>query len=425
MALIGATVIDGSGAPPRRDAVVVVRDGRIEAVTGRAEYRPRRRTTEVDVSGKWIVPGLIDAHAHVAPWALTRYLAWGVTAVRDVHGARDRILALRQRVNSGAVPGPRIYSAGAMIDGRPGTYADAIAVDDAARARQAVDRLAVAGVDFIEVHTRVDPPLLEAILDEAATFKLRVGGHLGLTDALTAARLGIGCIEHLSGVPEAAAADPASLYSAHYRSFWLGWTAFERAWTGLDSASLERVAAELAPRKVALVPTLVLHETFSRLDDSSVTREPELRAVPAAERARWDVPGMVERAGWTASELAAFRSSRPNQDLFVRRFAAAGGLIAAGTDASNQLLVPGFTEHRELELLVKAGLAPAEALLTATRNGAILLRADSIGRIAPGKVADLVVLAADPLADILNTRKILQVMVRGHLVRPDSLRAAW
>ncbi len=424
MALIGATVIDGSGGPPRRDAVVVVQGGRIEEVTGRAEYRPRRRTAEVDVSGKWIVPGLIDAHAHVAPWALTRYLAWGVTTVRDVHGAQDRILALRRRVNSGAVPGPRIYSAGAMLDGRPATYADAIAVDDAARARRAVDRLAVAGVDFVEVHTRVDPPLLQAIVDEAATFKLRVGGHLGLTDALTAARLGVGCIEHLSGIPEAAG-DPAPLYGAHYRSFWLGWTAFERAWAGLDSASLERVAGELSARKVALVPTLVLHETFSRLDDSSVTGEPELRAVPAAERARWDVPGMVERAGLTPSELAAFRSSRPNQDRFVRRFAAAGGLLAAGTDASNQLLVPGFSEHRELELLVKAGLSPAEALLAATRNGALLLRADSIGRIAPGKVADLVVLAADPLADIRNTRKILQVMVRGRLLRPDSLRAAW
>jgi imidazolonepropionase-like amidohydrolase len=134
---------------------------------------------------------------------------------------------------------------------------------------------------------------------------------------------------------------------------------------------------------------------------------------------------MIQRAGWTALVFAQFRKARPRQDLFLRLFVRAGGTIAAGTDASNQLLIPGFSEHREMELLVGAGLTPNEALLAATRNGALLLGADSLGRIAPGKVADLVVLGADPLADIRNTRKVERVMLRGQLMSPDSIRAAW
>ena len=293
VALVGATLFDGSGGPVLPNAVVVVRRGRIESVGTRAGFTLPAKTREVDVTGRWIIPGLIDAHAHVEPWALPRYLAWGVTTVRDVHGALDSVLRLRDRVNLGAVAGPRIYSAGAMIDGLPTTYPDAIGANSPRDARKAVDRLVNAGVDLIKVYTRVDPTLLRAVIDEAGTFNLRVAGHLGLTDAVTAAKEGIGSIEHLSGVPEASMADASSLYAAHYRGFFPGWTAFERSWGGLDSAALARVAKELADRKVTLVPTLVLHETFSRLDDPAVLGDTMLKAVPELAQARWNVADMV------------------------------------------------------------------------------------------------------------------------------------
>jgi imidazolonepropionase-like amidohydrolase len=405
--------------------VIVVRGGRIESVGTRAGFQLPDRTVQVDVAGRWIIPGLIDAHAHVEPWALPRYLAWGVTTVRDLHGNLDSILQLRGEVNRGAIPGPRIYSAGAMIDGLPTTYPDAIGANNARDARRAVDRLVNAGVDLVKVYTRVDPILLKAVIDEAGTFNLRVTGHLGLTDALTAARDGITSIEHLSGVPEACTADASSLYAAHYRGFFPGWTAFERSWAGLDSAALDRVAAELAQRKTLLVPTLVLHETFSRLDDPAVLRDTMLRAVPELQQQRWNVPDMVRRAGWTDQDYPAFRAARPQQDRFLRLFAAAGGRIATGTDASNQLLIPGYSEHRELELLVGAGLSPRDALLAATRNGALILGVDSLGLIAPGKAADLVVLTRDPLADIRNSLAIDRVMSRGALLSADSIRKAW
>jgi imidazolonepropionase-like amidohydrolase len=425
VALVGGTLIDGSGGPALPDAAIVVRRGRIESVGTRAGFTLPARTVEVNVAGRWIIPGLIDAHAHVEPWALPRYLAWGVTTVRDVHGSLDRILRLRGQVNLGAVAGPRIYSVGAMIDGLPTTYPDAIGANSPRDARKAVDRLVNAGVDAVKVYTRVDQALLEAVIDEARTFNLRVSGHLGLTDAVTAAREGIWSIEHLSGVPEASMPDASALMAAHYRGLFSGWTAFERSWAGLDSAALERVATELATRKTILVPTLVLHETFSRLDDPAVLQDTMLRAVPEAAQRRWNVSDMVKRAGWTAEDYPAFRAARPQQDRFLRMFAAAGGRIATGTDASNQLLIPGYSEHRELELLQAAGLTPQDALQAATRNGALLLGVDSLGLIAPGKVADLVVLTRDPLVDIRNALAIDRVMSRGVLLSADSIRKAW
>ena len=358
-------------------------------------------------------------------WAPARYLAWGVTTVRDVHGALNTVVAFRRRTGTELGGSPRVYAAGAMIDGLPTTYPDAIGVNGEDDARKAVDRLVSAGVDFIKVYSHIDPPLLRAILDEARTFNVAVAAHLGMTDAVSAAKSGVASIEHLTGVPEAISSQRSSMLAAHYRGFFSGWTAFERSWGDLDAAALTQTAVRLAAEKITLVPTLILHETLSRLNDPAVRRDSALADVPAEAKQDRDVAGMINRAGWTETEFDAFRRSRPKQDLFVRAFARAGGRIAVGTDAPNQLLVPGYSEHRELELLVQAGLTTREALRAATRNGAVLLGVDSLGLLAPGKVADLVVLTRDPLIDIRNTRAIEAVMIRGRLLDTDSIRATW
>ncbi|HKU59827.1 MAG TPA: amidohydrolase family protein [Gemmatimonadales bacterium] len=428
IALVGATLIDGSGGPVLQNAVVIVRGARIESVGSADGFTLPPRTTRVDVSGHWIIPGLIDGHVHlidpqagVLSWSIPRYLAWGVTTVRDAHGPLKRALSLRDELDRGARIGPRVYAAGAMIDGSPPTYPDAIEVHTPAEARKAVDRLVSDGVDFIKLYTRIDRSLLVPIMDEVRPFNVRVSAHLGLTDARSAVRAGVASIEHMSGIPEAVVADPSGLYAAHARSFFAGWTASERAWVGLDSAALAGLAAELAERRAVVVPTLLLHETLSRLDDSTLLQDSMYLAVPEFERRRWNVTDMAQRAGWSREDFEAFRGARKVQDRFLRDFAARGGIIAAGTDAANQLMVPGYGLHRELELLAGAGLSPNDALLTATRNGALLIGVDSIGVVAPGKVADLVILTRDPLADIGNTRAIERVMSRGRLYAPDSI----
>ncbi len=428
IALVGATLIDGTGGPPLADAAVVIRRGRVESVGAHAAFQLPKRTSEVDLTGRWIIPGLIDAHTHVsqaASWAPSRYLAWGVTTVRDAHGALSTVVAFRRRANSERSQAPRVYAAGAMIDGLPTTYPDAIGVSSDDEARRAVDRLVSSGVDFIKIYTHIDAPLLRAITDEAQTFNVAVAGHLGMADATAATRAGVSSIEHLSGVPEAVSAQRSSLLAAHYRGFFPGWTAFERSWATLDPGAVRQLAARLANEKITLVPTLILHETLSRLNDPALQRDQAMAAVPDAPKRDWDVPGMIARAGWTESDFQAFRESRPMQDLFVRAFVAAGGRIATGTDSPNQLLIPGYSEHRELELLVRAGLSTREALRAATRNAAVLLGVDSLGLLAPGKVADLIVLTKDPLADIRNTQSIEAVMSRGRLIDTDSIRAAW
>jgi len=425
VALIGATVFDGTSSQPQVDQVIIVRNDKIEAIGSRAEADVPRRMRTVDLKGKFIVPGLIDGHVHLQRWTLARFLAAGVTSVRDVHGPFDSIIALREQANLGAITSPRIFSAGAMIDAAPATYSDAFVVGGANEARKAVDRLAVTGVDYVKTYTRITPELMRAIVDEAQTFGLRVTGHLGLIDAVTAGDMGVRSIEHMTGVPEAIVASNAAIFAAHREGFFPGWTAFEKAWAGLDSAAMARVAGRLVADRVIMVPTLVLHETLSRLDDAAIMQDASLRSVPDTEISRWNVPGMVERAGWTAADFSDFRASRPNQDLFVRIYRASGGKVVAGTDAANQMIVPGESLIRELELLVHAGFSNADALFAATRDAALLLGADSLGALVPGRKADLLILDRDPIVDIGNLRSIQQVMVRGHLMSTDSLRSHW
>jgi imidazolonepropionase-like amidohydrolase len=424
IALEGATLIDGAGGAPKEDAVILIRNGHIEAVARVNEIHIPNGAQRIDLVGKTVIPGLIDAHAHAERWTVPRYLAWGVTTVRDLHGANDSAFILKSDLNLGTITGPRMFTAGAMIDGVPPTYSTATGVATAAEARHAVDLRAVAGADYLKIYTKITPALLRALMDEARTLRLPVATHLGKTDALTAARAGVVSLEHMAGVVQAAARNPAFYFRAH-DLFLAGWTTEEQGWTTLDSAALARTARALAQTRVAIVPTLILHEMLSRLDNPILLTRPGMEDVPGDARSVRDVAGLLRRAGWRPRDFDAFRRARARQDQFVREFKRAGGLIAAGSDAANQLLVPGFSLHEEMALLVEAGLTPLEAITAATRHGAQLLHADSLGLVAPGNVADLVVLNANPAQDIAATRNIAWVMTRGRLLRPDSLRAAW
>jgi imidazolonepropionase-like amidohydrolase len=424
VALRGATLIDGSGAAPRRRAAVVVRNGHVEAVDSDTAARIPRGARVINLAGKTVIPGLIDAHAHVERWAVERYLAWGVTAVRDLGAAStDSLIVLKNDLDLGGVLGPRMFTSGAMLDGAPPAHPTATVVRSPAEVRRAVDRLAVVGADAVKIFTGFPPGLLPALHDEAAALRLPVAAHLGMIDALAAARAGVSSIEHMSGVVPAAAPSSAPYLRAHDR-FFAGWAAEERGWATLDSSAVARVARALAASRLAVVPTLVLHDLWDRLDNPTLATRPGMDDVPAATSVR-DVAGLLRQSGWGPEDFSAFRRGRARQDQFVREFVRAGGLVAAGSDAANPLLVPGASLHEELGLLVAAGLTPLQALAAATANAARLLGADSLGRIAPGAVADLVVLDADPADDITATRRIAWVMVRGRIIRPDSLRRTW
>jgi imidazolonepropionase-like amidohydrolase len=423
IALEGATLIDGAGGAPKEDAVILIRNGHIEAVARVNEIRIPKGAQRIDLVGKTIIPGLIDAHGHVERWAVPRYLAWGVTTVRDVHNDSSGY-ALKNELNLGSIVGPRMFTSGPMIDGIPTTYPNATGVATVADVRHAVDQHALAGADYLKIYTRLTPTLLKPLMDEARSLRLPVAAHLGKIDALTAARAGVVSLEHMAGVVQAASRTPAVYVRAHER-FLPGWTTEEKGWATLDSAALRRTARALAETKVAIVPTLIVHEMLSRLDNRVLLTRPGMEDVPDDAESVRSVASLLRRTGWTTRDFQAFRRSRPRQDQFVREFKRAGGVIAAGTDAANQLLIPGFSLHEEMALLVDAGLTPLEAITSATRRGAQVLHADSLGVLSRGKVADLVVLNANPTRDIAATHHIAWVMIRGRIVSPDSLRNAW
>ncbi|HKA58139.1 MAG TPA: amidohydrolase family protein [Gemmatimonadales bacterium] len=423
LALEGATLIDGTGGEPKQDALIIIRNGRIDAVARVNQIPIPSNAERINLVGKTIIPGLVDAHAHVERWAVGRYLVWGVTTVRDLHSQTDSAIQLRNELNLGSILGPRMFVAGAMIDGVPPTYPGASGVATADQARRAVDQRAVAGVDYVKIYTKITPDLLSPLLDEAGKLRLPVAAHLGKTDALTAARAGVVSIEHMAGVVQAATGDPT--YINAHNGFLEGWTAEEKGWAGLDSSAVARIARALADTKVTVVPTLVVHDMLSRLDNPILLSRPGMEDVPENAESVRSVPSLLRRTGWNANDFAAFRRSRRRQNQFVREFRQAGGAIAAGSDASNQLLIPGYSLHEEMTFLVQAGLSPLEAITAATRRGAQLLRADSLGMLAPGKVADLVVLNGNPTRNIAATRSIALVITRGRVIRPDSLRATW
>ena len=408
-ALVGATVIDVVTGRSIPDAVLLVHDGRIISIGERATLPVPRGATELDLTGRWIIPGLVDVHTHLQDWGFARALHWGVTTVRDLHGTLP--------VTGPPAPAPRLYSAGVILDGPDGIWPGSLKVATPEDVEIALDSLVASGARWVKVYLGITPELLDLVIAGARARRLPVAAHLGLTDAITAMRLGVASIEHLSGIPEAAG-DSLLVHAAYRRGFAAGVTAFGTAWLVADTARLMQVARDLAASGVTLVPTLTMHETLAHLDDPAMLGRQDLLEAPDSVRSTWDAAAVMRTLGWDPATLADLRAARRVQDAFVLEFARANGRLATGSDAANPFVVPGLAVHQEMELLVAAGLSPLAALRASTIGGADLLRADALGRLRVNALADLVVLSADPLRDIRNTRRIERVMLDGAWIRP-------
>ncbi|HEX6106617.1 MAG TPA: amidohydrolase family protein [Gemmatimonadales bacterium] len=428
LALEHVTVLDVLDGERRRDLTILVEGTRIVAVAPSSRAEVPAGTRAVDGSGWYVIPGLWDAHVHSAwntAWHFPLLVAHGITGVRNMHTSVDTALeltrAVARRVASGELLGPRFLANGPIVDGDPSVQDGSVTARTPAEGRAIVDSLARAGADFIKVYSNLSREVYLAIAAQARLRGIPLDGHVPFqVRSAEAAAAGQRTSEHLFGLQMGCSRVADSLRAEHARLMAPGTPLppeqVEDVFFGLiHAASATRNADTCAEtiqayrrHGVAVVPTLAALAAFS--DPAAVLADTaRMRLVPEEVRRQWGrlaKAGVFEGTTGTGARVAALEN--------LRLLHAAGVRILAGTDLGNPFLVPGASLHDELLLLAEAGLSPLEALQAATVEPArVLGLGDSVGRVAVGMLADLVLLEADPLDDLRHTRRIIGVVVNG------------
>lgn len=401
-AIVGADLIDGSGAPLVPDAVVVVRDGRIVAAGPKSRTPVPHGITVIDAAGKTVMPGLWDMHAHYeqVEWGPI-YLASGVTTARDVGNEFDFIKSVRDALRGGRGIGPRLLLAG-VIDGSGPAALGVIRADTPDEGRARVRQYHDAGFDQIKIYSSVKLEVLRAICDQAHAFGMTVTGHIpeGL-DAYQGVEAGMDQINHAVYLaPLAGPPVPA------------GPTVIPPPVDSADPATAKLVAFLLAHHTV-IDPTLAI---FEWVWHPASTPMSELE--PGVTKVAPELSASLTHTG--ASPATAARSAARFNRLVgtVRVLHRAGIPIVAGTDQT----IPGYSLHREMELYVEAGFTPMEAIEAATSVPARVMHLDrDVGTVTVGRRADLLIVDGHPLQRIADTRNVWLVVANGRRYTPAPL----
>jgi len=396
IALVHARVIDGTGAPVRTNQTILIRNGAIEAIGNDAGVPADARV--IDLSGKTVIPGLVMVHEHLyyptgpvrayLAESFTRlYLAGGVTSLRTAgnnFGYGD--FNITRDINKGLKPGPWIDATAPYLDG-PGAPPQVHELRDAADAESMVNFWADAGATSFKAYINITRAELGAAINAAHKRGLKITGHLCSVTLREAAELGIDNLEHAFWVSTDFVPDKKPDICPGQQ---VGWAAV--ADQDLASAPVQSLISFLVQKKVALTSTLTVEESLAY----NRPKPPGLDVL---------VPSLKEDYERRYATLAGPGTNVPTRLLpkemaLEVAFVRAGGLLLAGTDpTANGGIVAGYSNQREVELLVEAGFTPLEAIRIATLNGATYLgRADRVGSIVRGKQADLVVIAGDPSA---------------------------
>ena len=437
-AITNVTVIDvttGRRTPAR---TVLIEGGRITGVGPTRRTNLRAGTHEVDGRGKFLVPGLWDMHVHLGErggTALPLLLAYGVTGARDLHlavvNASARAVALRDDVTTGRTLGPRLV-VGTLVSGAEGAVGEPtmLPAATAEEGRAVVRSLAAQRANLVKVRGFLDRATYLAILDEARRIHLPVDGHVAYSlGAAEASDAGQRTIEHVEEGVLAGCTARDSAFRAEIRAVQqqpmsprrrAGVVAtLARMSEAIDSSSCLALGRRLAANRTAFTPTIAVQRlALDRFDLPRLTDEERRYVPPAMQR-------------WHDSALSAIRpdTGEPWRRNFRRKLTIvplmhrAGVTILAGTDFGPQgYFVPGLSLHQELGLLVEAGLTPLQALQTATINPARAMHAtDSLGTVSTGKLADLVLLDADPTLDVANARRVRAVFAQGRYLYRAAL----
>ncbi len=400
---------------------VIVEGSSIVAIGPVATTEVPAGAERVDGRGKFLIPGLHDMHVHLdgTRGMLALFVGSGVTTVRNMAGS-PRTIALRAQIAKGELLGPTIYTAGPFVDGERPRWEASYAVVTAADAERVIDEHVAAGYDFVKIYNGLTVEAYDAVAAAARAHGLRLVGHVPFKVSLEhVLETGQASIEHLAGYAEAI--ERANSPVRHRG----GSTSVIKRWMYADRDRIPEVAAETARRGVWNTPTLVTAAAYGELYRGHLPVATDLDSVSPDWRARWDPahsPRHYDHSIRRAMEQA-HTSTIDVESALVRELVAAGAPLLAGTDTPNPYVVPGASLHQELGLLVAAGLTPYAALRAATIDAGDFLGDAHDGRIAAGAHADLVMLDADPLADIHAVDKIDGVMVRGTWLAADKLRA--
>lgn len=446
VAFTHVTVVDVRAGALQPDMTVLVAGRRIAALgrTRALSVPPAARI--VDATGKFLIPGLWDMHVHALVDSrlatfFPLFLANGVTGVRNMGSPMPlaRIAALRAESDEGQILAPRIVASGPIVDGPRSGVAAPVIVTTATEARHTVDSLHRSGADFVKVYNNLSHDAFLAIAGEANALALPIAGHLPFAvSPLEAARAGQKSVEHM-GSPSGGLLLACSTDEAAIRRRWVDavtdTTIMREDVVRLLAATIpqildsynrtkaEQLARELARRRTWQTPTFVLLQRFAALADTAERDDSTQRYLPRAERERGD-PRTVSAIRRLPREIArGYARLYPKQVELAGIMRRAGVEFLAGTDTPIMLLVPGFSLHDELEAFVAAGFSPVDALRAATLGPARYLgRERDLGTVAQGKLADLVLLDGDPLADIRHARLISAVVVNGRYISRDDLQ---
>jgi hypothetical protein len=421
LVLRGLTIIDVTGGPPKPDMTVVITGAKITDLGEAGKVSVPQGARVIDAGGKFLIPGLWDMHVH---WynrdTLTLFTANGVTGIREMFGNSD-LLRWRDEVAKGSLQGPRMVVASPIIDGPQPVWPNSISARDEAEGRNAVRRVKQWGADFVKVYSLLPREAYFGIADEARKQGLPFEGHVPFTvSAAEASDAGQKSIEHSTGVILACSDKGEELRSELVKANSPGGRPRAEI-MALETFNAKK-EAELSARFIKngtwQCPTLTVRRSTAYRDDPNFRNDGRLRFIPRHMLERWDM--RTENRG---GEIYANAKRLFQKEVeVVGDMSRAGVLFLAGTDTGNPFCFPGFSLHDELVLLVKAGLTPTESLRAATLNPAKFFGLDqTLGTIEQDKLADLVLLEANPLEDIRNTQRIDAVVMNGRFYDRKAL----
>lgn len=427
------TVIDTTGANAKPDMTVVIIGERIREIANSETIRPPKNAEIVDATGKFLIPGLWDMHVH---WYDKNYLplfiANGVTGVRQMFGATEHY-QWRKEIEAGRLVGPHMLIASPIVDGPKPVWPGSIAVSNAFEGRRAVMEIKRSGADFVKVYSLLPRDAYFAIAEESKKEGIPFEGHVPNSISVEeASNAGQRTIEHLTGVLNACSSREAELRGLAQEAEdqppsarFAGPKYRARQELALGTYSPERAEVlfgELKKNQTWQCPTLTVLRSWAYSDTPSFTNDPRLRYIPRDIASSWEPKSDIFLKAMTADDWAQSKKVFSKELEIVGAMQRAGVQILAGTDTLNPFCFPGFSLHDELGLLVQSGLTPMQALQAATLLPARFLgRESDFGTIARDKIADLVLLDANPLDDIGNTRTISAVVFGGKLFSRTSL----